>query len=104
MLHSYFADNYDGNHNVYPNNMRVFKTVTLTRVRESFWPRKSNKHYTVCARTFMRACGGAQARRRVHVALLIQHATRMPHIVTSFVASLAPPHSSTLSHKRHDYR
>jgi hypothetical protein len=33
---------------------------------------------------------------------LIQHATLMPHIVTSFVASLAPSHFSTLSHKRYD--
>jgi hypothetical protein len=38
----------------------------------------------------------------VHVTLLIQHATRMRHIVTSFVALLAAPHSSTLSHKRRD--
>ena len=28
----------------------------------------------------------------VHVALLIQHATRMRHIVTSFVAPLVPPY------------
>jgi hypothetical protein len=41
---------------------------------------------------------------RARVALLIQHAKRMRHIVPSFVASLAPPHFSTLSHKRHDYR
>ena len=38
------------------------------------------------------------------VALLIQHVTRMRHIVTSFVASLAPPNFSTLPHKRHDFR
>ena len=42
--------------------------------------------------------------RRLLVALLIQHATRMCHIVTSFVAPLAPPYFSTLSHKRHDFR
>ena len=35
--------------------------------------------------------------------LLIQHATRLRHIV-SFVASLAPPGFSTLSHKQHDFR
>ena len=38
------------------------------------------------------------------LALLVQHATRMRHIVTSFVASLAPPYFSTFSHKRHDFR
>jgi hypothetical protein len=36
------------------------------------------------------------------VALLIQHATRMRHIVTSVVPPLASPHFSLLSHKRHD--
>jgi hypothetical protein len=41
---------------------------------------------------------------RVHVALLIQHATRMRHIVRSFVAPQAPPHFSTLSNKRLDFR
>jgi hypothetical protein len=35
----------------------------------------------------------------VHIALLIQHATRMRHIVTSFVASLSPLYFSTLSQK-----
>ena len=28
----------------------------------------------------------------------------MRHVVTSFVAPLAPPYFSTLSHKRHDFR
>ena len=41
---------------------------------------------------------------RARVALLIQHETRISHIVTSFVAPLAPPHFATLSHKRHDFR
>ena len=40
----------------------------------------------------------------VHVALFIRHATLMRHIVTSFVAPLAPPYVSTLSHKRSDFR
>ena len=40
----------------------------------------------------------------MHVAVLVQHATRMRHIVTSFVASLALPHFSTFSHRRHDFR
>jgi hypothetical protein len=56
----------------------------------------------------VRACVwvGGQARGRVNmrVTLLIQHAARMRHVVTSFVAPLAPPHFSTLSHKRHDFR
>jgi hypothetical protein len=38
------------------------------------------------------------------VALLIQHAARVRHIVTSFVAPLVSPYFSTLSHKRHDFR
>jgi hypothetical protein len=37
------------------------------------------------------------------VALLIQHAKCMRDIMSSFVASLAPPYSSTLSRKRHDF-
>ena len=40
----------------------------------------------------------------VGVALLIHHATRVRHILLSFVASLAQPYFSTLSHKRHDFR
>jgi hypothetical protein len=35
----------------------------------------------------------------VRVALLIEHARRMRHIIKSFVASLAPLRFSTLSHK-----
>jgi hypothetical protein len=40
----------------------------------------------------------------VHGALLIQNAKRMHHILTSFVAPLAPSYFSTLFHKRHDFR
>jgi hypothetical protein len=40
----------------------------------------------------------------VRVALLIQHATRMRHIVTSFVAPRAPSYFSTMSHKLRDFR
>jgi hypothetical protein len=50
----------------------------------------------VCVRTRACAC--------VHVALLIQHVTRMRHIVMSFVAPLALPYFSTLFQKRHDFR
>jgi hypothetical protein len=57
-----------------------------------------------------RACvqAGSRVRGRVHecvrVALISQHATCMRHIVTSFAASLAPPHFLTFSHKRRDFR
>ena len=44
------------------------------------------------------------ARACVRVVLLIQHATCMRHIVMSFVARLTPPHFSTLSHKRQNFR
>ena len=42
-----------------------------------------------------------RVRACVHVALLIQHAKRICHTVTSFVAHLALPYFSTLSHKWH---
>ena len=65
----------------------------------------------VCARcACVRACVcvGFRARGRVHgrmrVALLIQHAIRMRHILSSFVASLAPPCFSTSPHKQHDFQ
>ena len=35
----------------------------------------------------------------VRIALIIQHATRMRHIVTSLVAPRSPPNFSTLSQK-----
>jgi hypothetical protein len=57
-----------------------------------------------CVRRRVRACvcpgASACAWACVHVALLIQHATRMRHIVTSFVAPLAPPYFSTLTGRR----
>jgi hypothetical protein len=43
-------------------------------------------------------------KRVVRVALLIQHATRMRHIVTLFVAPVAPPYVSTSCHNRYDFR
>jgi hypothetical protein len=49
-------------------------------------------------------CVSACVYAHVHIALLIQHATRMRHILTSSVAPLAPPHFSTLSHKWHDLK
>ena len=41
---------------------------------------------------------------RARVALLMQHAKRMHHVILSPVASLAPPNFSILSHKRNDFR
>ena len=52
----------------------------------------------------MCVCPGEQACGRARVALLTRHATRTRHIVFPFVVSVVPPHSSTLSHKRHDFR
>ena len=40
----------------------------------------------------------------VSVALVIQHATRMHHIILSSVVGAAVLDFSTLSHKRHDFR
>jgi hypothetical protein len=50
-----------------------------------------------------RACVPERVGVCMHVALLIQHASGMHHIVTSFMAPLAPPYISTLYHKRHDF-
>ena len=70
--------------------------VTMRRVCESLLKQTSNKHYIfvcVCARSCVRVCvcacecPGSYASACVRVASLIQHATRMRHIVTSFVAS-----------------
>ena len=38
------------------------------------------------------------------IALLNHNATRVLHVVTSFVVPLAPSYFSTLSHKRRDFR
>ena len=40
----------------------------------------------------------------MYVALFIQHAKRMCHIILSTVAFLAVSHFSTLSHKWHEFR
>ena len=58
----------------------------------------------VCARAraYVRVGMCMRVLARVRAALLIQHGTCIRHIVTSFVAPLAPPHFSTLSHKQHE--
>ena len=38
------------------------------------------------------------------VAIVIQHATRMPRIIFSSVPCLAVTHFSTFSHQRHEFR
>jgi hypothetical protein len=74
------------------------------------WEKQQILHIGLCvhACAFVCACGypGAWACvcEHVHGALLIQLATRMRHIVTSFVAPLSPLYLSTLSHKRYDFR
>jgi hypothetical protein len=92
--------------------------VILSRCRELLFPWKSNKYYilrSVCVRT--RACvrvcvgggGGVLGPVGLYmycacVASLIHHATRMRHIVTSFLTSVIPQYSSTLCHKQHNFR
>ena len=56
-----------------------------------------------CMHTGARALGRVHAHICVHVVLLIQHAMCMRHVVTSFVASQAPPHFSLLAHKWRDF-
>jgi hypothetical protein len=73
--------------------------VTRRSFRESLLPWKSYKYFIcVCPGAWAYACAC------VHVVLLIQHATLMRHIVTSFVVPLVPSYFSTLSHKRRNFR
>ena len=62
----------------------------------------------MCARARARecVCSGslACAFACLRLALLIEYATRMRHIVTSFLAFLTKPHFSSLSHKQHNFR
>jgi hypothetical protein len=52
----------------------------------------------LCPGAWMCACACVQ------VALLSQHATRMYHTATSFVAPVAPPLFSSLFHKWNNFR
>ena len=71
--------------------------VTLRRVRESFLLWKNNVYYIlvcVCVPDCVSVCMRVRVCSLSYVAY---HATRMRHVVMSFVATLAPPYSSTLS-------
>jgi hypothetical protein len=79
------------------------------------WLPKSNKYYILvcvhacaCVRPCVRAFGyqgaWACACSYVRVFLLIQHGTRMRHVVTSIVAPRSLLHFSALSHKRCGFR
>ena len=86
--------------------------VTLKRVYETIVAVEKQQvlHISLC----VHACACVRARgysgawvsacAYVHIALLFQHATRMRHVVTSFVARLSPIYFSTLAHKRYDSR
>ena len=79
--------------------------VTLRRVSESLlcWKRNTSiAHWPVCACVGARGYEGAWACACAYE--LIQHAARILHIVTSFLAPWSPPTFSTLSHKRCDFR
>ena len=79
----------------YKQHSHYTYNVTLRRVRDCCCRGKAINiaYLCVCLRTPV--C--------VHVPVLIQHATRMRHIVTLFVAPQVPQYFSTLSHKRHDF-
>ena len=80
--------------NAFASNSCPRKTVSIIYLCVCVCARARARELScVCQRSWACACAC------VHVALLIQHATRIRHIVTSFVAPLAPPHFSTLSHK-----
>ena len=81
------------------NKTKCTCSITQRRFLESFLPWKRSEYYV-----FVCVCMCVLARVCVHVALLIQHATCMRHVVTSFVAPHTPPYFSALSHKRHDFR
>ena len=74
--------------------------VTMGRVRATIIAVKKQKLSHICLYVRASVC----ARACVYVALLVQHATRMNHIVMLFVAPLAVPYFSALFNKRHEFR
>ena len=94
------------------------QNVTLMRIRETTVAVEKQYvlYISLCVGKQVRACAFARAYVRIcgcpgawacpcayaRVILIIQHASRMCLSVSSFVASLATPYFSTLSHKRHD--
>jgi hypothetical protein len=90
----------------------MYYNVTMRRVRETIVAVQKQQRVHIClfvcvcmwvGKGYPNAWMWACACVCVHVALLIQHAKRIRHIM-SLVASLAPPDFSTLSHKSHDFR
>jgi hypothetical protein len=92
---------------LYQQDRQCTYNVTLRRIQEITVA--VEKHIGLCVHACrsVRACGYADAWAcacaYVHVALLMQHATRMRPIVTSFVAPRSTLYFSTLSHKRCDF-
>ena len=82
--------------------------IPVKEVGFEVWISSSVGLLWTCVRVCVCVCVwiGAWVGGRVHsrVALLIQHTTLMRHIVSSSAASLALPHFSALSRKRHDFR
>ena len=58
-----------------------------------------SRNYCFCGKAITITYSGC-----VCVALVIQHAKRMRHIIFSFVACLAVPYFSTLFHKPYNFR
>jgi hypothetical protein len=57
-----------------------------------------------CSTRTDRQTDGRTGMSKLHIVLLFQRATRMRHIVTSFVTFQSTPYFSTLTHKRCDFR
>jgi hypothetical protein len=82
---------------------------TLRRVYETIVTVEKQQVLHICVCVCVCACvspgAWACACACVHVALFIQHATFMRHIVMSFVPPpLAAPYFFTLFHKQHNFR
>jgi hypothetical protein len=79
------------------------KCCTLLRLRQ-----KAKRRHQIEARSCDKCCSGKAIiitySQCVFLAVIIQHAVRMRRIVLSFVYCLVLLYSSTLSHKRHDFR